>query len=157
MATKKINLDISERLNITCRRGDTFNMVVTLKDSTGTGLEIVQGQYTFVMQVRDAADSDGVTGMILSTLEGRPSGAGGGTIGSMKSDGTEGGTYNVDDSGNVTIYIADTTMKAVAAGRYVYDLQYVIPDSANGGADDTHTTILRGSFVVNEDVTEYSA
>jgi hypothetical protein len=31
----KVNLDISERLDITCRRGDTFELTLTLKDSTG--------------------------------------------------------------------------------------------------------------------------
>lgn len=42
-------------------------------------------------------------------------------------------------------------MRRVPAGRYIYDLQYILPTTSGV---DTHTTILRGSFVVNEDVTK---
>ena len=78
----KVNLDISERLDITCRRGDTFSLTLTLKDSSGTAKTA-------------------------------------------------------------------STMRNVPSGRYAYDLQEILP-SATG--PDTHTTILRGVFTVNEDV-----
>ena len=52
---KKVNLDIAQDLNITCRRGDTFNLTVTLKDAAGIGLQLKTGKYKFIMQVRDNA------------------------------------------------------------------------------------------------------
>lgn len=57
----------------------------------------------------------------------------------------------VDDSGNVTISATPSTMRNVKSGRYVYDLQQIKPTTSGV---DTHTTILRGSFVVNADVSK---
>jgi hypothetical protein len=36
----KVNLDVSDKLDITCRKGDTFNLKLLLKDSTGTALTL---------------------------------------------------------------------------------------------------------------------
>lgn len=143
---KKVNLDIAQKLNITCRRGDTFRLSLTLKDSDGDPLTLATSNYRFVMQVRDSAKSDGESGLILSTVYGRPINAdpNTGTIEAMGPDETD----NVNDAGIVNIIIPDTVMRAVPSGRYVYDLQYVINET-------THTTILEGAFVVNEDVSEY--
>ena len=49
----RVNLDVSERLDITCRKGDTFSLTVTLKDSSGTALPLVTDNYSFLMQVWD--------------------------------------------------------------------------------------------------------
>ena len=143
---KKVTLDIAQKLNITCRRGDTFRLSLTLKDADGDPLTLATSNYRFVMQVRDSAKSDGESGLILSTIYGRPINAdpATGTIEAMGPDATD----NVNDSGIVDIIIPDTVMRAVPSGRYVYDLQYVINET-------THTTILEGAFVVNEDVSEY--
>ena len=143
---KKVNLDIAQKLNITCRRGDTFRLSLTLKDADGDPLTLATSNYRFVMQVRDSAKSDGESGLILSTIYGRPINADPttGTIEAMGPDATD----NVNDAGIVDIIIPDTVMRAVPSGRYVYDLQYVINET-------THTTILEGAFVVNEDVSEY--
>jgi hypothetical protein len=59
--------------------------------------------------------------------------------------------FVVDDSGNVTIKATAATMRNVPPGRHVYDLQFILP-TASGV--DTHTTVLRGSFIINEDVTK---
>lgn len=143
---KKVNLDIAQKLNITCRRGDTFRLSLTLKDADGEPLALATNSYQFVMQVRDSAKSDGETGLILSTIYGRPINAdpNTGTIQAMGPTETD----NITNNGIVNIIIPDTVMRAVPSGRYVYDLQYVINDT-------THTTILEGAFVVNEDVSEY--
>ncbi len=143
---KKVNLDIAQKLNITCRRGDTFRLSLTLKDADGEPLALVTNKYQFVMQVRDSAKSDGETGLILSTIYGRPINAdpNTGTIQAMGPDEAD----NITNNGIVNIIIPDTVMRSVPSGRYVYDLQYVINDT-------THTTILEGAFVVNEDVSEY--
>ena len=145
---KKVNLDIAQTLNITCRRGDTFSLIITLKDSSGTGLTLTASKYQFVMQIRNSAFNDGPEGLILCTALGQP--AGSRPLGFIEQMGPD----NVDDNGNVTMKISDLVMREIPSGRYVYDLQYVLPGGLN--QSDTHTTILKGSFVVNEDVSEFA-
>jgi len=147
---QKVNLDIAQTLNITSRRGDTFNLAITLKDAAGAALQLVTDDYEFVMQVRTNAFADGADGIVLSTAAHVPAGATGndifvGTIENMMVEDAAG--VNIDNNGVATIKISDTTMSELPSGRYVYDLQYI--------ASDVHTTILTGSFVVNEDVSEY--
>ena len=149
---KKVNLDVAQTLNITCRRGDTFQLNMTLKDSSGTGLNLAgvaednSDAYVFAMQVRDSADSDGVAGLRASTLEGLPSGAV--TDAYVPIEVIDG-----DSSGNITIEITNLNMTKFIPGRYVYDLQYKIPAAGASGADLVKT-VLKGAFVVNDDVTE---
>lgn len=149
---KKVNLDIAQTLNITCRRGDTFSLAVTLKDSAGTGLQLVTKGYEFVMQIRNSAKDDGAEGLILCTAKGQP--PGGAPLGIIEAMGPT-VNENITDEGVVTIKIPDNVMREISSGRYVYDLQYVLPGSG-ANASDTHTTILKGSFVVNEDVSEFA-
>lgn len=146
---KKVNFDVSERLDITCRRGDSFSMTLTLKDSAGTALPLVTDDYSFVMQVRtdaNAARAKGVAGLVLSTIDLGPK--------AMKKDGTERAfeEFVLDDNGNLTITATAETMRSVPAGSYVYDIQQIKPNATTGV--DEHTTILRGSFKVNEDVSD---
>ena len=145
---KLVNLDIAQTLNITCRRGDTFSLVITLKDSSGTGLTLTSSRYQFVMQIRNSAFNDGPEGLILCTALGQP--ANSNPLGFIEQMGPD----NVDYNGNVTVKISDLVMREIPSGRYVYDLQYVLPGGTN--QSDTHTTILKGSFVVNEDVSEFA-
>jgi len=42
-------------------------------------------------------------------------------------------------------------MRSVPAGRHLYDLQFILPTTSGV---DTHTTVLRGTFTINEDVTK---
>lgn len=146
---KKVNFDVSERLDITCRRGDSFSMTLTLKDSSGTALTLVTDNYSFVMQVRTdvrAARSKGTVGLVLSTLDVGPK--------ARKRDGTERSfeEFVLDNSGNLTISATAETMRSVPAGSYVYDIQQIKPNTTTGV--DEHTTILRGSFKVNEDISD---
>lgn len=152
--SKKVNLDVAQTLNITCRRGDTFQLNMTLKNSSGDPLNLkgtaannYTDAYKFAMQVRGNAYQDGVVGLYASTVEGLPE--------------------DVEDyilieeikgtsEGAISIVIQDTNMKRFSSGRYVYDLQYVIPEGSTDSKDLT-TTVLKGAFVVNEDVTHYQA
>lgn len=148
---KKVNLDIAQTLNITCRRGDTFNLSVTLKDDNGP-IALVDKAYEFIMQVRTSAFNDGVDGLVLTTAKGLPSGADNPKfIEKMGPSADE----NISNEGVVSIKIPDAIMRDIPSGRYVYDLQYVLP-GATAQDSDTHTTILKGSFVVNEDVSEFA-
>ena len=131
----KVNLDISERLDITCRKGDTFSLTLTLKDSSGAVKTLSTLNYSFLMQVwnnRSVSDSPVI---------GSPN------LGKQVRNLFE--PFTVDDSGNITITATASTMRNVPSGRYAYDLQEIVPSTT---APDTHTTILRGVFTVNEDV-----
>ena len=146
---KKVNLDVSEKLDITCRQGDTFSLTLTLKDSDGVALPLATGGYRFAMQVRESQSSanlKGSDGLIIGTRD----------IGSratnMKGQESSFETFAVDDSGNLTVTALPSTMRDVPPGLYLYDLQQIKPNTTTN--IDEHTTILRGSFRVNGDVSE---
>ena len=153
---QKVNLDIAQKLNITCRRGDTFSLDVTLSDSSGDKLSLISGGYEFIMHVRTNAYADGSSGLLLSTATGQPitndTDIFVGNIDAMNAN-LNIGADDGSGKGVVSINISDVIMRKVPSGRYVYDLQYIITDPTTSAL--THTTILTGSFVVNEDVTEY--
>jgi hypothetical protein len=134
---KRVNLDTSETVNITCRRGDTFSLTLTLKDSSGTAIQLSTLGYEFLMEVRDELTS--VSTSEKSIIIGSPG------VGRVSDTGLS-FTFTTDDSGNVTITASAESMRSVPAGSYVYDLQQIV-----GGV---HTTIIDGSFVVNEDVSK---
>lgn len=48
-----VNLDIAQRLDITCRKGDTFSLTLNITDSAGTAINL--SAYTFEMEVRNAS------------------------------------------------------------------------------------------------------
>ena len=146
----KVNLDVSERLDITCRQGDSFELTLTLKDSSGTALTLSTDNYSFLMQVWPSGRK-GSNPIIASTEKGLKGRVLHPNIAQNQSREAYFEPFVVDDNGNVTIKATASTMRRVPAGRYIYDLQYILPTTSGV---DTHTTILRGSFVVNEDVTK---
>ncbi len=97
MATT-INLDTSQRVDIICKRGDTFSLRLTLTDSDGAAS--FESTDTFLMQVRDADTND--TSTELSTTPTTP-------------DPTS-QTY-------IDFTFSAATMKAVESGLYVYDIE----------------------------------
>jgi len=133
----KVNLDVSEKLDITCRRGDTFSLTVTLKNSAGTALQLVTDKYSFLMQVWNYSKK--IKSPVLGSVN----------LGEKSDNSFE--EFVIDDSGNVTISATSDTMKKIKPGKYTYDLQYVLPTTSGV---DTHTTVLRGSFIVNDDVSK---
>lgn len=95
----KANLDIAQRLDITCRKGDTFNMVITIKDSAGAALDL--STYTdFNLDVRPT-DEDATTPILEFT----------------NSD------FTGTNAGTLTFVKAYADMASVEAGTFVYDLQ----------------------------------
>lgn len=143
----KVNLDTTEKLDITCRQGDTFQLTLTLKDSSGTGLALVTDDYKFLMQVRGGADTERTALRVPSQLdESTDSNI---VIGSSElgAKGAVNFSFNdVDNSGNVTVFVSARDMRSVPPGRYKYDLQYV--------TGTTEKTILEGRFTVNGDVSK---
>tara|TARA_R110002020_G_scaffold40551_2_gene119806 strand:- start:1415 stop:1888 length:474 start_codon:yes stop_codon:yes gene_type:complete len=152
----KVNFDISKRLDITTRKGDSFKLQLTLKDSSGTALNLYgsDGESKFYMQVRDNMTSTEGNGVVLYTSNTENS-----TDENLISQKFEvvltdvSGTADADATGIVTISTSAEEMKLVAPGRYVYDLQYEDPGNTVDSAAD-RKTILYGTFTVNDDITE---
>lgn len=153
----KVNLDVTERLDITCRQGDTFELTLTLKDSSGTGLTLSTDDYKFLMQVRKPATTRrSVARAIPSPTSGGggeadpPEEPGEGIVVGSTGSGVQGPVnftfQDIDDSGNVTVFLSARDMRRVPAGRYKYDFQYI------KGA--TEKTVLEGRFTVNSDVSK---
>ena len=153
----QINLDRSQRVDITCKRGDTFNLNLELKDDAGIALVLGDTQdsnlsdyYFYKMEVREVDTHDGTGGP--GTTEGYV----------LQMD----GTVSTTDDGLVTFTKSHDQMTGVnvPSGVYVYDIQQKIvsdlgDDDAEGGtgddADTIHSveTLLYGIFKIVEDVT----
>lgn len=127
MATS-INLDISNRVDITTRKGDTFTLQLTFKDENGVVIDLSSG-YEWMMQVRETDTSSS------TLLDGDSSDEGANAFG-----------FTGTNAGLLTITASASTMAAIQGGLYVYDLQ-----SSQGAVV---TTWMYGIFKVNEDVSE---
>ena len=97
--TSQVQLDVAKRLDITCRKGDTFNLVINVTDSAGTAVDL--STYSFKMQVKETDTSS--TNVISND------------------DITITGTA----AGGLTVTIPSTVMTSVSGGLYVYDLQTI--------------------------------
>lgn len=153
----ELNLDISQELNITARRGDSISFTLTFKDSDNTAINFENqtlgsndATVKFFMEVRTSADDDSPTPVLRSKendTDVLPT-AGADTVSGATGEITVGtGGYT---SGQVTFSISSTHMKDVFAGVYVYDIEYFREDQAG---NKNKQTWVRGTFTVNEDVT----
>jgi hypothetical protein len=127
---QQLNLDRSQRVDIVCRKGDTFTLNLELKDEAGVAINV--SGHTFLMQVRTSEDdnpaANDLPGAILApTADASTNGA----------------------SGLVKFSVAATAMQAVNSGLYVYDISQ---NNGTTGADEVEETILYGTFKVNEDI-----
>ena len=75
----ELNLDISQELNITARRGDSISFTLQFKDSSGDALDLSsdaddnddstdETTYKFNMEVRTAADDDSDTPVLMNKI-----------------------------------------------------------------------------------------
>ena len=136
--SSKLNLDVSKRVDITCRRGDTLKVTLTVKDDSGTAVDLSSySDFKFEVRTTDTSDTayaDGDATIILSTEDD--------SSGSKYVSSAVSGT----DSNTLTFTASATNMKAVASGMYVYDIE------ATNSSSEVQTWVS-GLFVVNEDVT----
>ena len=124
-----INLDIAKRLDITCRRGDTFNLEFVISDADGVPMDIDSPtSYTFKMEVRETDTSSAA--LIITN-----------------NSGSNGFTVLGDTSGKLIVNASAEVMSAVPSGLFVYDLQATKVD------DNAVQTWFFGLFKINEDVT----
>jgi hypothetical protein len=133
-----INLDVAKRVDIICRKGDTFKLEIDLKAADGT--LVPQTAYTYKMEVRTAdyantaytdpaSDTDAT--IVLSTEDSS-------TL--LKKI-----TFT-STAGKVVFNVTSALMKTVASGLYVYDIE-----ATSVGTSETQTW-LYGTFKVNEDI-----
>lgn len=159
-----INLDTSQRVDITCRKGDTFELSLTLKDNASTPASVVNENDSFKMEVRASDDSNTAYGttagdtndnIILSTLDPKTDGgdltAGTKEITVKDSSGVDlphadGGSAIVTD-GIVKFAVTSAIMATRPAGLYVYDIEMT-----DASASNKVTTLIYGTFKINEDV-----
>lgn len=124
MAT--VNLDTAARLDIICRKGDSFSLAVEfdsdLPDDSGGN-----NNDEWKLTIRETVDAATVE---LDTF-----------------------TVGVNDSDPKKLDITHTSvaMATIDAGLYVYDVQY-----SDGESTPQITTYLFGTFEVREDVTNNS-
>ena len=131
MATK-INLDTSERVDITCRKGDTFSLRLNITNADDT--VVFTAGDVFLMEVRNsdtgnpvANTSDPVVEFVITV------------------------TADSDDvtAKYIDLTLAATTMKTMPSGLYAYDIEQ------KSGA--VVTTLIYGTVRVIEDVSETAA
>lgn len=132
---KVINLDRSQRLDIICRKGDTFTLNLELKDDSGREIDLTgdpTNVYSFFMQVRLSDTSETV--LLTPNVN-----------------------IATNVNGLVTFSVPAYDMN-VNAGLYVYDIQQTREDtsrpSSSGEFQELSVeTLLYGTFKINEDVT----
>jgi len=172
----QINLDRSQRVDITCKRGDTFNLNLELKDSEGNPLRLGEDQesiepavdplsekYYYTLEVREADTDDALASSpadngYLLRINGTVSTT---SIGLITFSATHEQMGAAVDT-NSDLSPEDPTA-GLSAGLYVYDIQQKIvdlgDDNATGGTGDNADeissieTLLYGTFKVVEDVT----
>lgn len=144
----KVNLDVAEKLDITCRRGDTFSLSLTLKDSAGAVITLATSGYAFFMNVKsNSKDSSGNRKLIASSSTATDKVPDSARL-TDEQKSALGGVFtfdSIDDNGVVVLNATANQMKSFPVGRFSYDIQQEV-----GGV---RTTILRGAFKVNEDIT----
>ena len=100
MSASSINIDLAKRLDITCRKGDTFNLTINVTDAAGDPVDM--STYTFKMEIRETDTSvDSVVTDDQITIIG----------------------YSI---GQIRIKINADIMDDVDSGLYAYDLQTTI-------------------------------
>jgi len=133
MATK-INLDTSQRVDITCRKGDTFSLRLTVTDANGDA-GFANGD-TFLMEARDSDTGSLVanTSSVDFQIE-------------VVVDDSDSSNPADTDTGTVDFTLSAATMKTMPSGLYVYDIEH---ETSSG----VIATLIYGTLKVNEDVSE---
>lgn len=123
----KINLDTASRVDVTCRKGDTFSLRLTVTTSAGAA-GFAAGDI-FLFQVRDSDTGSLVANESASDFAKSVTAAGGDVTNKY-----------------VDITVTAAVMKTMPSGLYVYDVEQKL------ASDDSVSTLIFGTLKVNEDV-----
>tara|TARA_R100001510_G_scaffold38557_1_gene34959 strand:+ start:972 stop:1364 length:393 start_codon:yes stop_codon:yes gene_type:complete len=127
MATT-INLDTSQRVDIICRKGDTFSLRLTVTDADGAAN--FAENHIFRMEVRDSDTGDLITNGSATFLI---------TVTAAAADVTN--KY-------IDLTLDADTMKTMPSGLYVYDVEQKTTAST-----PVVSTLIFGTLKINEDIT----
>ena len=135
-----VNLDVAKRVDIICRKNDTFELVLTIKDNTGASS--IAAEDGFKMQVRTDDEDTGTPLMNGVLVENNGNGS--------TTSGTDGNIVITTSAaaGTATFKCIADDME-LASGLYVYDIQHLDYDASNPKT----TTLIYGTFKIVEDVT----
>jgi hypothetical protein len=143
MATQ-INLDTSQRVDITCRKGDTFSLRLTLTDNSTPPVASFKVADVFKMEVRDSDSGDADSNIIKNA-------------GNVDFAISKAADANDVTAGFIELTLSASTMETMPSGLYVYDIeQKVIKDDQDPPqdlADPTVVTLIYGTIKINEDIT----
>ena len=95
--SQSVNLDIAKRVDITCRKGDTFTISLTFTDTNGVAMPVDTHAFRMAVKETDTSAAD-----IIATSD---------------------FSFDVDPVNVVTITCQYDVMETKTAGVYVYDLQ----------------------------------
>ena len=138
----KINFDISKRLDITVRQGDSFKLELTLKGSSDDALNLYGD--TFHLLVRSASGFPMSTAAMVL-----PEGESVGFLVAQELTDTESTTASTA-TGKVKFEASAADMKLMPPGIHTYDIQYVDAGETID-LDGNARTILYGNFIVKSD------
>jgi len=123
----KVNLDIAPRLDIVCKRGDSFKLVVDFQ--TPMPLDT---SATYILKVAEDSEASPLSATFTYDI-----------------------TNGEASNSKLTIEATSTVTLGIEPGLYVYDLQVTDTNAdvfpAVGGAP-YEATLLYGTFRVNDDV-----
>tara|TARA_R110002074_G_scaffold38280_1_gene103559 strand:+ start:2334 stop:2861 length:528 start_codon:yes stop_codon:yes gene_type:complete len=167
----KINFDTAKRLDITCRRGDSFELELTLKDSSGIPINLFGsgGESTFEMVITSPLSGGalvGGIGVLASTAGMQESNLTPTVILTAITDIISTTTADTTDAA----YVAETAASGVVkfsmsksdmsiagalvpyeiAAHYVYDIKYINPNTTIA-TESEGKTILFGNFILKGD------
>lgn len=95
--SQSINLDIAKRVDVTCRKGDTFTISLTFTEANGDVMDVSNHAFRMAVKETDTSSSD-----VISTSE---------------------FSFEVDPANILKITCEYNVMETKTAGVYVYDLQ----------------------------------
>lgn len=131
-----INLDTSQRVDIICRKGDTFSLRLTLKDDSNV-VTFNDGD-TFLMEVRDSDTGSLITNTASPAVSFQVE---------VVVDENDINNAADLDAGTVDFTLSAATMKTMPSGLYVYDIEH---ETSTG----VIVTLIYGTLKVNEDISE---
>jgi hypothetical protein len=124
-------------------------LTLTLKDSSGTAITLATSGYEFLMDVKTTpqrtrsgvSEREVIASSILSSSKSNSK-----RLTSDQQNKLSNGFEfkDITDSGTVNVTASADTMSNLPVGSFEYDIQQKVGDVV--------TTILRGSFTVNEDI-----
>lgn len=138
----QINLDTAQRVDVICRKGDTFSLRLTLTTAATPPVAAFKAADVFLFEVRQTD-----TGAVVLNE----------SSAQFKAE----VTASSDDAtaGFIELTVSAATMKTMPSGLYAYDVEQKVVNDSEGNplATPTVATLIYGTLKVNEDVSVTTA